>query len=148
MTLKIVEPIQIHSNIFELPPDALPLLDGLSFHVLRNGQKLHASQVTKLSPTSFALNFEPNENRDVIEVLYDDISASLTINCGGITNNILPIKGKIIDAMSINGQVQQEVSVQGYIPFLSQIDGRIANAVTIQASAIPEDEIFGVVNTC
>lgn len=136
------------TNIFNLPPEALPLLDGFEFHILRSGQKIHKSQVTVLSPTSFQLNFIPKKDRDVIEVLYENTQASLSINCGGITNHILPIKGKIIDQQTINGQVINEQSIQGCIEALSQIDGEIARLVDIQASVISEQEIFGVVEKC
>ncbi len=146
--LDLTEQVDGITDIFVLPTEALQLLDGLDFHVLRSGQKIHKSQVTVLSPTSFQLNFIPKKDRDVIEVLYDDVSASLTINCGGITNHILPIKGEIIDGLTINGALQQEITVQGCIPFLGQIDGNLVHLVELQASAVSEQQIFGVVDKC
>ena len=136
------------TNTFGLPPEALPLLEGFAFHILRNGQKIHPSQVTVLSPSSFQLNFTPKKDRDVIEVMYEDAMAALTINCGNISNHILPIKAKIIDQQTVHGQVIAVQGASACINTLQAIDAEAARAFEVQASAVTEQAVFATVKRC
>jgi hypothetical protein len=132
---------------FTLPEN---VLEGTEVLLLLNGSGVHTLDVTMTSQTEGTIACYDTDlfDDDELEVVFDNEKANLTINCGPISNHILPIKAQIINYEEANGQIINGSSINACVDTLNEIDAEVANLFYLQAKAVNEQEIFAIIEKC